>query len=118
MSEYFNQADKTITQDDLVSDHFPILTRNVSLSGGTAIERGMILAGASGIYSPAQSSADATKILSIASRNETSDATVTTAYVSGRFHENKLKLGELDIEDFREPLRQGGIYLNELKEWE
>ena len=79
---------------------------------------GLLLAGDEDGYAPVTSAADAEKSLAIAYANEDSAATVTQAYFSGRFHENKILIGDLDIEDFREGMRKCNLILTKEMEVE
>ena len=109
--EYVKTTENIELRDNLIAGGFPASISNVSLAGGAEIERGMLLCGENGVYQPVTSAADAKKDLVLASDDATSDATVASAYISGRFCTNKIKVGELDIEDFREPLRKSSIFL-------
>lgn len=120
MHEYAKTFDTTIKNDGLHGggDGFPLETKNITVNAN--ILRGMILASATpdGTYSLA-TAADTDKNLVIASEDFTfdSDHTVTTAFSSGKFNQNKLTLSVgVDIKDFELALRRQNIILTTLCE--
>lgn len=103
--------------DELFGDAaYPVKLRNVTLTSGTAVTRGTILASGTvdGVYAPA-TSADVNKNLVIAAADFTasSDGTVTAAYSSGVF--NRENLTPSDTAIFELELRRQNIHLTSIK---
>ena len=116
MGKYYEEY-AGVVRDELIGDAaYPVKLRNVTLSSGTAVTRGTILAAATvdGVYAPA-TSADVNKNLAIAVSDFTasSDGTVTQAYSSGVF--NREKLTPSDTSVFELELRRQNIHLTSIK---
>lgn len=117
--KYFDKVEGTVKRDELFAGvEVAVLTENVSLASGAEFQRGCILAGASGVFQPVTSSADASKVLVISAEDVESDSKVATAYVSGIFNTAKLSTGAsvVSAADFKEPLRQVNILLADTKQ--
>lgn len=107
-----------VKRDELFGDAaYPVKLRNVTLTSGTAVTRGTILAAATvdGVYSPA-TSADVNKNLVIAAADFTASSDtglVTAAYSSGVF--NRENLTPSDTAIFELELRRQNIHLTSIK---
>ena len=104
--------------DDLFAGpEIKVMNRNVKVANDAKIERGMLLADNGGVATPVTAS-DTDKPLFIASEDfeaGSDTGVVTMVYTSGRFHRDKIKVGEgVDINDFEEPLRKVNIELTGL----
>lgn len=101
----------TINPDNLFAGpEIPVLTKNYTLTPGTALKRGTLLT-----VTP-EGAASATAIAGVASAVLACDvdekATVCTAYVSGRFNRAALIAASGDTVDaHEEELRKIGIHL-------
>ncbi|WP_270441212.1 hypothetical protein [Acidaminococcus provencensis] len=101
----------TINPDNLFAGpEIPVLTKNYTLTPGTALKRGTLLT-----VTP-EGAASATAIAGVASAVLACDvdekATVCTAYVTGRFNRSALIAASGDTVDaHEEELRKVGIHL-------
>lgn len=108
--------------DELVGGHeIPVELWNINVAEGTEIERGMLLGASSAVanFAPISAENDASKVLVIAKDDFVADAThtVTTAYASGVFNREKIKLGgtsTLTLDAFIEPLRKSNIHIRSI----
>ncbi len=106
---------ESVKRDELFAGvEIPAITENVSLASGAQFKRGCILGGASGVFAPVTSAADAEKVLVIAAEDIESGTTVATTYVSGIFNTAKLSTGDSVVSalDFKDALRDGNILLS------
>lgn len=116
MGKYYEEF-AGVARDELFGDvSQPVKIRNVTLSTGTAITRGTILAAATpdGTYAAA-TAADVNKNLVIAAADftATSDGTVTQAYSSGVFNREKITPSDTGV--FELELRRQNIQLTSIK---
>lgn len=119
---YFWKIDG-ISRDELSGggDGIPQEIINVNVGASAAIERGMLMCGASygGTFAQVSSSADASKILGIAVNDFDADAdhTVTQIYTSGKYNLEKIGCPSgVNIEDFIDPLRKSNIHVTSIKD--
>ena len=117
-NKYCFNVDMGQEWDDLFAGpEIKVMNRNVKVANDAKIERGMLLAENGGIAAPA-TAADTDTTLFIASENfeaGSDTGVVTMVYTSGRFHRDKIKVGEgVDINNFEEPLRKVNIELTGL----
>lgn len=97
----------------------PVELWNVTCSSSATLTRGdLICAGsASGVYSVVGGASDASKVLAICAADN-DGASITSAYVSGRFNRDKITFGgasTINISDFEQSLRTQNIHLTALK---
>ena len=123
MAEYYSEAQNTVERDELFAGtDIPVRLENVSVAGGEKFSRGCILAGVSGIFASTTNTQDAAKVLVIASEDYeaagASEVGVTSVYTSGNFHTERLSTGSsvVGAADFKEPLRQVGIFETSMHE--
>ena len=122
MSEkYYQKFENCVERDELIAGTENVRLENISVKGGAEFNRGCILAGTSGIFEPAKAAADAEKVLMIAAEDYISADSavgVTSAYATGNFTLEKLSTGSsvVGAADFKEPLRQVGIFETSMQE--
>lgn len=113
MAEYVTTT-PGVHYDDLIgSTGVSIVTQNVAVSAGTAMERGTLMTITSGTAAATAKAGHADAIL--AASVSTTD-TVATVYVKGMFNREKIIVADSDtVEAHETELRDSGIYLTSLK---
>ena len=118
-NQYFGQFKDVTPRDELIGGtSIPIFTRNIEVDSDTQLERGMLLCSDEtfGTFEPVDST-DTAKVFVIAENDFTADSdhTVTSAYTSGIFNRERIKLKTgLDIKTFEEALRKENIHLTKI----
>lgn len=113
---YTYKVDETVKRDELLAGPEQNVTIiNVEVESGTALTRGMILAGGVSGYAPVTSS-DTTKSLVVVAYDAEADASVVSVYSEGKFHREKLIYDDsVDLDDFETEMRRQNLYLTTLK---
>lgn len=102
--------------DNLIAGvEIPVVINNVSVTG--AIEKGCVLCGTGGVFTPVASTADTVKPFCIAADiYDATDTGVISAYFGGKFNANKIISG-VALDTITEKLRTENIIITTAKEY-
>lgn len=122
MADLFKKKAEFIPDSLIADNDFPIMANGIKVAGGQGIlKRGTLVGLSNGKAYVTGSSVDSTSIgvfgVLTDDIEETTEDTISTAYVTGVFNKGAIILdSSAKLDDYKEELRKLGIYLKEIQE--